>query len=115
MAVGDPHTDELARVRYVYYEYWNELSGHSRLASDAATRVRAGYQAYDVPNDRFVVAARAVARGEAFPPLILVGPSSDDLVCLEGNLRLTAIALAGFPASMRCLVGTDPALSQWAR
>ena len=31
--------------------------------------------------------------------LILVGETHDNLVCLEGHLRLTGYALAGFPAS----------------
>jgi hypothetical protein len=33
---------ELATVRYVDYDYWVELSGGSRLAVDAAPRIRAG-------------------------------------------------------------------------
>jgi hypothetical protein len=53
--------------------------------------------------------------GERFPPLILAGPHDDDLVCLEGNLRLTAHGLAGFPTETECLVGTAPALERWAQ
>jgi hypothetical protein len=34
-------------------------------------------------------------------------------VCLEGNLRLTAYALAGFPAGVECLVGTAPTMGRW--
>ncbi|MBV9093050.1 MAG: hypothetical protein JO132_04105 [Streptosporangiaceae bacterium] len=33
---------ELAGVRYIEYDYWNELSGGTRLAVDAAARIRAG-------------------------------------------------------------------------
>ena len=33
---------ELAKVRYIDYNYWNELSGGTRLAVDAAPRIRAG-------------------------------------------------------------------------
>jgi len=64
---------------------------------------------------------RAVSTGRpraaercAVPPLILAGPRYDDLVCLEGNLRLPAHALAGFPTEAECLVGTAPALERWA-
>ena len=63
----------------------------------------------------FIRAARALLRGERFPPLILAGSESGDLVCLEGNLRLTAHALAGFPAGVECLVGTATALGRWAQ
>ena len=106
---------ELARVRYIEYSYWNELSGGSRLPGDAAERIRAGTRVFGVSNGRFIAAARAVRRGEHFVPLILAGPRPETLVCLEGHLRLTAYALAGFPAEVECLVGTAPTMGGWAR
>ncbi len=42
---------ELARVRYIDYDYWVELSGGSRLAVDAAPRIRAGVAPFGVPSD----------------------------------------------------------------
>lgn len=107
--------DEVAEVRYVEYSYWEELSGGSRLAADAAVRVEAGVRVFDVPNDRFVTAAHALVGGVRFPPLILVGEGPDALVCLEGNLRLTAYALAGFPTDVECLVGTAPTMGRWTK
>jgi len=107
--------DELARVRYIEYSYWNELSGGSRLPGDAAKRIQAGVRVFGVSNRRFVAAARAVRRGEPFSPLILAGRRRDTLVCLEGHLRLTAYALAGFPVEVQCLVGTARAMDRWAR
>jgi hypothetical protein len=106
--------DDLAAVRYIEYPYWNELSGGSRLAADAAARIGGGVVVFDVPNDRFEEAADALASGASFPPLILAGESRDRLVCLEGNLRLTAYALAGFPAEVECLVGIATDLARWA-
>lgn len=106
---------ELARVRYIEYSYWNELSGGSRLAADAARRINEDVRPFGVPNDRFRQAASALRCSAAFPPLILAGRDYDDLVCLEGNLRLTAHALAGFPSAAECLVGTAPALGRWAQ
>jgi len=106
---------ELAWVRYIEYSYWNELSGGSRLPGDAAERIRAGVRVFGVSNGRFIAAARAVRRGERFAPLILAGPRPETLVCLEGHLRLTAYALAGFPIEVECLVGTARAMDRWAR
>ena len=106
---------ELARVRYIEYSYWNELSGGSRLAADAARRIDAGVRPSGVSNGPVRQAARALLSGARFPPLILAGPDNDDLVCLEGNVRLTAHALAGFPVEAECLVGTAPALKRWAQ
>jgi hypothetical protein len=106
---------ELARVRYIEYSYWNEISGGSRLAADAAVRINAGVEPWGVSNERFRDAARALLGGERFAPLILVGPRCCDLVCLEGNLRLTAPALAGFPLGLDCLIGISPALKRWSQ
>ena len=106
---------ELARVRYIEYSYWNQLTGGSRLAADAARNIRAGVRPWGVSNDRFEQAARALLNGERFPPLILAGPDYDDLVCLEGNLRLTAYALADFPCEAECLVAAAPGLERWAQ
>lgn len=105
---------ELARVRYIDYSYWNELSGGSRLPADAAQRIRAGVSVFGVSNQRFLDAADAVARGERFGPLILAGQRLDDLVCVEGHLRLTGYALAGFPVTVECLIGTAPTMGRWA-
>jgi hypothetical protein len=104
---------ELARVRYIEYSYWNELSGGSRLASDAAQQIRREIKVFGVSNRRFLRAARAVERGELSPPLILAGRRRDRLICLEGHLRLTAYALAGFPYEVECLVGTARTMDRW--
>jgi hypothetical protein len=106
---------EIARVRYMDYSYWYEISGGSRLPADAARRIQAGIRAWDVPNARFTRSARALAAGEQFPPLILVGENQRELVCLEGHLRLTAYALAGFPVDVECLVGTAPTMGRWTQ
>jgi hypothetical protein len=106
---------ELAKVRYIDYSYWNELSGGSRLPVDAATRIRHGVSVFGVSNSRFIDAARAVARGEHFPPPILVGAGWASLVCLEGHLRLTAYALAKHSEDVECLIGTAPTMDRWAR
>ena len=50
----------LAQVRYIEYSYWNEISGGSRLAADAANNLRAGVRPYGVSNQRFIRAARLI-------------------------------------------------------
>ena len=106
---------ELAAVRYMDYSYWIELSGGTRLPADAAKRIKAGHRAYGIPNDGAISAGLAAAQRVPFPPLILVGVTHSNLVCLEGHLRLTGYALAGFPVSVECLLGTAPDMARWAR
>src|SRR5215471_2846413 len=108
---------ELARVRYVDYDYWVELSGGSRLAADAAPRIRAGVAPFGVSSDWALGMAQAVADGARFPPLILVttGPSAD-LVVLEGHARLTAYMLCPdqLPPELEVLVGSSPDMAKLA-
>jgi hypothetical protein len=110
---------ELARVRYIEYDYWIELSGGSRLAADAATRIRAGVAPFGVPNDGVLAMAQAVADGARFPPLILVTAdlSGGDVVVLEGHVRLTAFMLARdwLPPEEEVLVGSSPAMTRLMR
>ena len=104
---------ELATVRYIDYDYWVELSGGTRLAADAAPRIRAGAAPFGVPSDWALGMADEVARGARFPPLILVttGPGGD-LVVLEGHARLTAYMLARdrLPPELEVLVGSSPGM-----
>src|SRR5215510_14435111 len=104
---------ELARVRYIDYDYWVELSGGTRLPVDAAPRIRAGVAPFGVPRDWALGMAEEVTRGARFPPLILVttGPGGD-LVVLEGHARLTAYMLAPdrLPPELEVLVGSSPTM-----
>src|SRR5262245_20594438 len=108
---------ELARVRYIEYDYWEELSGGTRLAVDAATRIHAGVAPAGVPNDRVLAMAQAVVDGARLPPLILVttGLGDNDLVVLEGHVRLTAFMLVRdrLPPELEVLVGSSPTMARW--
>jgi hypothetical protein len=109
---------ELATVRYVDYDYWVELSGGTRLAADAAPRIRAGVAPFGVRSDGALVMAQEFAGGARFPPLILVraGPSGG-LVVLEGHVRLTAYMLCPdrLPPELEVLVGSSPDMAGWAQ
>jgi hypothetical protein len=87
--------EELPAIRYVNYDYWNELSGGTRLAGEAARNVRRGLEVFRVSSAGFLEIASAVAAGAILPELILV--AEDDrspLTVLEGHVRLTAYCLA---------------------
>lgn len=107
---------ELATVKYIDYDYWIELSGGTRLAVDAAPRIRAGVAPFGVRSDGALVMAQAFADGARFPPLILVttGPAGS-LVVLEGHLRLTAYMLRPdrLPPELEVLVGSSPDAAGW--
>jgi hypothetical protein len=85
---------ELAGVRYIRYDYWDELSGGSRLAAVAAARIRAGVSHLGVSTDRVLAIAQAVAGRPGHPADPGHDGPGDDLAVLEGHVRLTAFMLA---------------------
>jgi hypothetical protein len=109
---------ELATVRYVDYDYWVELPGGSRLAADAAPRIRAGVAPFGVSSEWALGMAQAFADEARFPPLILVtADPAGGLVVLEGHVRLTAYMLRQdrLPPELEVLVGSSPNMAGWAQ
>lgn len=106
---------EVLAIRYIDYDYWVELSGGSRLATDAAQRIRAGVTVFRVPNDGFFTVADSFESSSP-PPLIAVGGVGPGLVLLEGHVRLTAFALRPelLPEEFEVLVGHSPRIAEWA-
>jgi hypothetical protein len=108
--------EELARVRFIQYDYWLELSGGSRRPVDAARRIRAGVEPFGVPSDGFLELAEEFSQRLPSRELIVVGAGgSAPLVVLEGHARLTALALRpqGMPRELEILLGTSPVIERW--
>jgi hypothetical protein len=103
--------DEIERVRYIDYDYWNELSAHTRLPITATETIRAGRMIFGQSNHAFLIAAEALRAGAHFPEMIMVGVSPDaQLTVYEGHLRLTAYLLAPecIPAEIEVIAGFVP-------
>ena len=82
-------TADLERVKYLNDAYWIDFSGGSRLVRDAATRIVAGAMPDVAAGYRSL--AQALEAGAQFPELILLyNPKEDELVVLEGHVRVTA-------------------------
>ena len=107
---------ELRQVKYIAWDYWLELSGGSRLPTDAAERIRADVRPYGVSNAGFLAMAALVASGVVFPPLILVtAQGQGGHVVLEGHVRLTAYILQfdNLPPELEVLIGSSPKIARW--
>ncbi len=102
---------DLEKLRYINDDYWIELSGGSRLATDAVARIRHGIEAFGVSNAGLWFMADALCAGAVFPELILVGKDErSPLVVLEGHVRLTTYLLRPdcAPTTVPVLVGYSP-------
>ena len=83
---------DLQRVKYISDDYWTEFSGGSRLVRDAAQRIVSG--AMPEVAAGYLSLARAFEQGIQFPELILLyNPREEELVVLEGHVRVTGYLL----------------------
>jgi hypothetical protein len=107
--------DDLAKVRYIDYDFWNECSDGSRDPAIAAARLRDGKP--QVPDPDAVNGIVASLRlGRLPPPIIVVARSrTDPLVVLEGHTRLTAYVLVPevLPPRLEVIAGWSDRMGEW--
>jgi len=84
--------EDIEKLRYIDYDYWNELSSDTSKPTDAADNIRKGITVFNVPNDNFFKAAEAIGK-TAFPPVIALSCDDEMLILIEGHVRATAYAL----------------------
>ena len=86
--------EDLSKIKYVNYSYWNKLSNYTSSPLEAAKTIVSGKEIYDVSNEGFLKALDYLRTGKKFPPLILLTDmNNDDLIILEGHKRITAYAI----------------------
>ena len=86
--------DDLKKVKYLDYDYWNELSNGTRLVSDGALSIKKSVEIFRQSNQHFWNAFDALRKGQKFPEPILIARNIDaDLVVIDGHLRLTVYLL----------------------
>lgn len=109
--------DQLKQVRYIDdHEYWSEISGGTRLATDAVKNILAGKLVYNESNQKFFTAAEAIKKGTVFPRMILVAKDENSpIVVLEGHHRLTAYLLAAefVRQPIEVFIGYSKDLDKW--
>ena len=87
--------EDLPKIKYINYSYWNELSDYTGSPIIAAKTILSGKTVYDVPNDGFWKAADYIKSGNTFPPLITLTDNDEyEYMLIEGHQRVTAYALA---------------------
>lgn len=107
---------ELEKVKYINYDYWNKLSSETRLPVIAARNIKNGLEIFNVSNNNFINASKYIKSGGEFPPIILVCKSlEDDIVILEGHLRVTAYFLEPecIPYKLEVVLGVSKDFANW--
>lgn len=85
--------EDLERIYYINYCYWNDISKNTGKPSEAAKTINEGIRIYDVPNDNFLNGAKFLNHG-VFPPIILITCDDEKYLCIEGHSRVTSYALS---------------------
>jgi hypothetical protein len=109
----------LARVRYIDYSYWNELSGGSRRPADVLATLRSGRLpdwVTDLGTDWcFRLAARLADVTRLDDLIMMATPDLERIVVLEGHARLTAVFVGGLQnrLTVHAYVGVAPDITRW--
>jgi hypothetical protein len=106
--------NEVLGIRYMNWDWWLQISGGTRLATDAADRIRSGEEGEGRGKGYEPLAAR-LASGDPPPELIAVTPDHERFVLIEGHMRLTAYALfpAFMPTELDVLLGVSAQADRW--
>ncbi len=85
--------DDLDKLRYVDYSYWNELSKGTSTPVRAAETIRNGEEIYNISNQYFLEGKKMLEQGMTFPPLIVLTCENELYLILKGHCRATSYAL----------------------
>lgn len=88
------NTEDLEKIRYIDYDYWNELSDGTHSPLTAAKTIHNGKTVFGESNDDFLKAAEFIKGGGAFHKMFFLTSDFERFVIVEGHLRMTAYALA---------------------
>lgn len=84
---------DLEKLRYVDYDYWNELSNNTGKPTEGAINVLQDVEIFEVVNDGFYEGYKALQEGAKFPPMILLTGNEKKYLILEGHVRSTLYAM----------------------
>jgi len=103
---------DLLRLKYANLDNWRRLSRHTRLVSDGAKNV---HSMPDNPKLHILAVAKEFQRGATYPELIAVAGEEEGagIILIEGHVRATAYAVAGWPGRTDCILGTSSSAEQW--
>ena len=84
--------EDLDKLYFVDYSYWNEISKGTSKPSAAAETVRSGIEIFGQSNQYFVDGAEFLEKN-SFPPMILLTCGNEKHLILEGHCRAVSYAL----------------------
>ncbi|MAF20798.1 MAG: hypothetical protein CMI55_03905 [Parcubacteria group bacterium] len=108
--------EDLQKIKYIDYSYWNELTKNTRLVRDGAKSIKKGVVVFNESNQPFWDAFEALKQGKKFPaPILVTKNDRSDLVVIDGHLRLTVYLLDEryAPDEIETTIGYSENFSSW--
>ena len=109
--------NELKKIKYISYSYWNELSNKTRLPLEAAKNIKKDVEIYGISNKGFFEILSEIKKGKKFPSIILVTKNNRSrIVILEGHARITAYFLEPkyIPSKIKVIIGYSNKINKWS-
>lgn len=98
--------EDINKIRYINYSYWNELSKYTSSPLIAAETIREGKEIYGISNSVSIRGVEYLEQGGSFPPIILLTSDNEHFIILEGHSRMTVYGLAPeFFSGSKCYIG----------
>lgn len=84
---------DLKNIKYINYDYWNELSNGTGNPLVASKNIMLGKTVFNVSNESFFDGANLLKNGAKFKPCIFLTADYNTFIVLEGHSRITCYAM----------------------
>lgn len=91
--IAEFESQDLKNIRYINYNYWNELSNGTGSPLVASKNITQGKIVFNVSNAPFFEGVKLLKSGSKFKPCILLTADYNTFVVLEGHSRITCYAM----------------------
>ena len=109
---------DILKIKYITYDYWEELSNGTRYAKDSIINIKNNIEIFGISNNGFINLSEYIKNGNEIDPLIILTSfeKKDNMIVLEGHARLTAINLViEYITEVKVLLGfvKESILNKW--
>lgn len=84
--------NDIDKIYYINYDYWNELSNNTSKPIEAAKNIRGGIEIYNVSNQPFIDGEKLL-EFKKFSPIIILTSNEEKYLIIEGHSRMTIYGL----------------------
>ncbi len=84
--------NDIDKLHYIDYDYWNLLSNNTSLPVEAAKNIKMNKEVFGVSNKQYLEGLEYL-KNNNFPPIILITCNKQKYLIIEGHLRVTVYSM----------------------